>query len=346
MLATPAFAQTNRYDSDLYWMKLSLDTVPPVDIAVSDTPVVVVSNRIMKRDSLRFMVQERDGGHLHYFIVYSRNGRWHVFETPNLVTAIGYMPGKDRDWVTYVEGMGKLFTSDLERGITLSGLYGVNTIMFDYPSINTAKKQLGNYFFALHNARIIYKDFMPVLAEIKSLRERQQLGAGRLSMLYHSMGNNMIREIVRHKKISQLNDGIWVDNMLLNAPCVPQAGHRKWLSKVKFAKTIYIHYNPQDFTLGGAFLVSKKNQLGMKVHAPTCAEVRYINFHQLVGKEHSCFLNLPSGYIAPEKARRHYNTILHGNAIELSDNTSYSPSVYKHIGWDILPDQHAKTTDN
>ncbi len=345
-LAVPALSRTDRYDTVPYWMKISLDVKPPTGLTHSDTPVIVISNRVMQKDSLRFMLQERDGRSLHYFIVYSRNGKWHVYETVNLEQAISYMPDKNRDWVTYVEGMGKLFTSDLERGITLTGLYGVNTIMFDYPSTNTSKKQMGNYFFALQNAKMVYRDFLPVLAQIKSLREQKKLGSGHLSMLYHSMGNNMIREMGRHKSISVLNDCVWVDNMVLNAPCVPQAGHRKWLGKIKFAKAIYIHYNPEDFTLGGAFLMSKQNQLGMKVQTPICDGICYINFHQLVGKEHSYFLNLPYGYPAPIQARRHYHRVLHGNAIELSDITTYSPSSYKHIGWDILPDGQDKTTRN
>ncbi len=333
----PALSQADRYDAAANWMQLKLDADVPVGLTVADTPIVVVSNRIMQKDSLRFMLQQRDGGKLHYFVVYNRSGIRHVLETQSLEEAVRYMPDKDRDWVTYVEGMGKLFTTDLERGIVLTGMYGVNTIMFDYPSINTSKKRLGNYFFALRNAKKIHADFQPVLTEIKSLRTQGKLGAGHLSMLYHSMGNNMIRQMVLRKKSSPINDCVWVDNIILNAPCVPQAGHRKWLGKVAFSSSIYVNYNPHDFTLGGALLVSKRNQLGMKLHRPVCPEVRYVNFHKLVNKEHNYFLDLPGRKRSSEKAFGYYNIIFHGNSADFADTAKYCRSYYKAIGWDILP---------
>lgn len=335
-----ATAQYDWYNSDAFWSRLTLDAAPPSDISAADTPFVIVSNRRPDANSPRFMSQQRDNGTLHYFLVYSRNGLWHIYETANLAQSISLMPDKDRDWVAYVEGMGKLFTSDLERGFALSGMYGVNTLMFDYPSINTSKKQLGNYFFAMHNARTIYKDFTPVLAGFRRLRLHDSAGTGHLSLLFHSMGNNMIRESVRHKQLGSINECVWVDNLILNAPCVPQAGHRKWLGKVRFAKNIYVHYNPGDFTLGGAYLVSKKNQLGMKVKRHTCDNACYINFNTLVGKEHSYFLDLPNRYPSPPEAKRHFTALLHGSTID-TRLPAYTPSAYRHIGWDIVPDRSA-----
>lgn len=344
LTSVPAFGQFGWYNSEDYWHRLSLDNTPPASLTETDTAIVVVSNRIMQKDSLRFMAQKRDEHNLHYFICYTYNGQWHLYETHTLEAAINYMPDKNRDWVTYVEGMGKLFTSDLERGISLTGTYKVNTIMFDYPSISTTKKSLGNYYFAMHNAKIVYKDFVPVLAEIKSLREHNKMGTGHISLFFHSMGNNMIRETVRKNKLWLLNDDIWADNIILNAPCVPQLGHRKWLNKIQFARNIYVHYNPKDRTLGGAYLVSKLNQLGMKVKHPLSSKVCYINFHSLVNIEHSNFLNLPYHAPAMQEAIAHYNIILHGHSVHPENNNAYAHSAYKHIGWDILPKENGKLT--
>lgn len=336
-----AGAQFEVYDGEPFWHRLSLDnTINPSAISDKDTAIVVVSNRLMQKDSTRFMSQKRDGHMLHYFFVYTHGGKWHIYETKDIEEAINYMPHKNRDWLAYVEGMGKLFTSDLERGITVSGMYGVNVIMFDYPSITSAKgKGLGNYFFAIGNAKTAYKDFTVVFADIKNLRSHHKMGTGHISMLFHSMGNNVMREMVRNDKLFVINDEVWVNNIILNEACVPQYRHRKWVDKIKFAQRIYIHYNPKDFTLGGAYLVSKLNQLGMKIKKPLSKQAEYINFHTLVGKEHSYFLSLPGRAPAKPEAMRHYTTVLHGNAAIFNDTNFYLPTAYKNIGWDVLPEK-------
>lgn len=341
-----AHAQFEVYDSAPFWHRLSLDnSINPAAISTNDTAMVVISNRIMQKDSMRFMSQKRDERMLHYFFVYTKGGKWHIYETKDIEEAISYMPDKNKDWLTYVEGMGKLFTSDLERGITVTGMYGVNVIMFDYPSISAAYgKGLGNYFFSVRNSKTAYKDFTVAFADIKSLRDHHKMGTGHISMLFHSMGNNVIREIVRHEKLFVINDEVWVNNIILNAPCVPQAGHRRWIDKIKFAERIYVHYNPKDYTLGGAYLVSKRNQLGMKINRQTSKHVEYINFHTLVAKEHSYFLSLPRRSPAKPEAIRHYRIVLHGNAADLDNMNAYIPGQYKHIGWDVVPEKQTALT--
>ncbi len=282
-----AKAQSNNpigdFNGEAFWQKVKLTQhLPARALTANDTVMVVVSNRKeAKEDKLRYMSESCDENSLHYFFVFTDRGIWHVLPTESLERAISLMPDKNRDWVLYTEGMGKLFTTDIFRGLMVAGQYNVNVIMFDYPSITTTKKSFGNYFFAIGNARKAYKYFTPALVQVKQLRAANKMGNGKLSMFYHSMGNHVARQIVKKHKLNAINDIVWVDNLVLNAPCVPRRGHKKWINKIHYAKAIYINYNQYDFTLGGAYLASKKLQLGHKPVRNISDNAVYVNFNTI-----------------------------------------------------------------
>ncbi len=341
LLPVFAHAQGNPiayFNDEAFWQKCAvIKHLPASPIKASDTAIVVVSNRKTSNDALRYMSEERDGTTLRYYFVFSRNGNWNVLPVENLEKAIQYMPDKSRDWVLYTEGMGKLFTTDLCRGMSMAGQYGVNVVLFDYPSITTTKKSLGNYFFAIGNARTAYKDFTPAFEEVKRLKDAGKLEAGNISMFYHSMGNHVIRQIVKHDKTSKLNSSVWVSNIILNAPCVPRRGHKRWINKISFAKGIYINYNQDDLTLRIAYFANKRIQLGNKPVRNISNKVQYINFNTLCGSGHSNFLSIAGREPAKEAALHYYNTVLHGNSPNLQDGKQFGVSTYKKIGWELLP---------
>jgi hypothetical protein len=144
-----AQGQGDYYNTPAFWSKLKVETKLESRYTKPDTAIIVVSNRATQDDKLRFMSEERDGKQLRYYYVYVRNGTWHVLPVQALKDAIQLMPERNRNWVVYTEGMGKLFTTDIYRGLSLAGQYGVNVILLDYPSITTTKSLMGNYFFAM-----------------------------------------------------------------------------------------------------------------------------------------------------------------------------------------------------
>lgn len=329
---------TDYFNTETYWRKLQLQTdgIKPYTKA-GDTCIVVVSNRAPQQGQLRFMGETCDGM-LHYFFVKVQQGKWLVYPMTDLQKALSYMPLKNNDWLVYTEGMGKLFTSDLDRGINVAAQYKVNVILLDYPSITSTKGQLGNYTFAIQHAKAAYKDFLPVLEHIKAMKDNGQIAAhSHLSLFFHSMGNNVISEIVLNHKLNKLNDEVWVDNLILNAPCVPERDHTKWLNQIAFAKHIYVHYNPDDHTLKGAHLVSFHRQLGERVCWPVSNKATYINFSVLAGEGHSNFLTLYGRPPAKPAAIRHYNILFHGRTVDVNDMRYYYPSHYQDIGYTIVP---------
>lgn len=337
-LSAVAKRSYNWMNTDTDWKRLKLVeqlTVPPAEI---DTAMVVASNRLLQRDSLRFLCEDLQKDHLHYLFVYVKNGTWHVLPAPSLQAAINYLPHPDNDWVVYTEGMGKVFTANLDRGLRLGSFYKVNVLMLDYPSIHPNKKTLGNYTFALTNAREAYKDFAPVIDTIKRLRDNELMGKGSLSLFFHSMGNNVMSQLVKHDQLKNVNNEVWVDNIILNAPCVKQRKHSSWIEPINFARNIYVHYNPEDRTLFMAHLASFRKQLGEKVKAPLASKAIYINFNQAAGEGHSIFLPLPNRSAGSPEIFAHYSQLFHGRKITPGDSKNYAPTAYRGIGWDLLPD--------
>ncbi len=329
---------TGNFNSEDTWKKTRLISVLPAQpFTASDTAIIVVSNRKQTDDTLRFMSEHREASALHYYFVFAHKGNWYVLPVKNLESAVQLMPSKERNWVAYTEGMGKLFTTDIFRGMLLSAEYGVNVIMFDYPSITTTKSALGNYFFAIGNARQTYRYFGDVFAHLKKLKQEGNLGSGKLSLFNHSMGNHLMRGIARHQQLIAINDTEWVDNLVLNAPCVQRRGHKKWIDKINFAKNIYVNYNKDDVTLGGAYLVSKKLQLGHRPNKCCSKKAIYVNFNALCGQNHSNFLTVAGLQVARPNAVKYYNIVLHGNKPNLTDTQMFRTSTYHSIGWELLP---------
>jgi hypothetical protein len=326
------------FNSPDFWKNTPLDSVLTVSPTQLDTCLIVASNRKMQPDSMRYMLEQRDKGTIRYFFVYVHNGVWHVLPVNSLETAIGYLPYKTRDWLVYTEGMGKTFVGDLDRGIRMAAYYRLNVLLLDYPSINTHKKSLGNYFFATKNANLAYHEFAPVLDTVKQLKLNGDLGPGCFTLFFHSMGNKVMMQLAKDDKtLKPLNDTVWVNNIVLNSACVPQKHHSKWLSKIGFSKAIYVDYNPNDKTLFLAHLVSFRKQLGEKVRKPLAENAYYFNFSNVVGNNHSNFLPLPGHAPTVDEAIAYYQRVLHGNIIMLVNQNKYTPSTYEGIGWDILP---------
>ncbi len=330
-------AQPEYFNTEEFWKTLQLEDKIAADPADIQTGIIVASSRAKANDKLRFMSEHSSKNGLSYFFVYDYQNKWHVLPIKNISGALPYINHKEKDWVVYTEGMGKIFTSDIDRGMRMAEQYHVNVILLDYPSITTTKGKLGNYRFAIHHARQCYKDFVPVLDTIKQLHLQHKMGYSNVSLFFHSMGNNLMRKIVRKNKLASLNDTTWAANIILNAPCVYQHGHSKWLCKINFANAIYVHYNPFDETLKGARLVSFHKQLGERVRNPICKKAIYINFNTLSGTDHSNFLTLYGRTNTKPSAYEHYNFMFHGDMVLLNNPQLYKPSAYHNIGWDILP---------
>lgn len=325
------------FNTDDFWKHVVLDKLEmPLQLSAQDTAIVVASNRAQTKDALRFMSEFHGKGALQFFVVYTRGNVWHVYPAPSLRAAVSLLPQKDKDWVVYTEGMGKIFTTDLDRGLSMATQYDVNVLLLDYPSICSKYKAYRNYRFVMRNSCAAYKDFAPVLDSFRMLRAQGLAGGGKLSLFFHSMGNNVMLKMAQPKHLKHFNDAVWVDNIILNAPCVPYRRSARWIDSIRFARHIYVHYNPYDQTLKWARIIGFRRILGERPRAVLAQNATYINFNPLCGGGHSNFLKLHGRQGASKPCVRHYYTLLHGGTIQ--DTVMYRASTYKKIGYDLMPE--------
>lgn len=297
-----------QYNTPQVWQHLIYTKATPT--THYDTAFIVVSNRIVDSLQQNFALEYSDTAHLHYLYVGKKNNKWYVHEQPDLNTCMQFLPQKD--WLLYTEGMGKIFTNNIERAYLMATTYQLNVILFDYPSITTTKSMISNFHFSMHNAINAAAQWDEVLNTLYDLYSGKQFFTkNSLSLFFHSMGNLTIKEWAQH--ITRKYPQPFVNNLILNAACVNQKNHTQWLSNISFAKNIYIHYNKADYKLRGASFLTLNRKLGTKPSFKNTENIHYINFHDEVDKTHNYFLNIPGrNFTLNEKLKQYYFDILHG----------------------------------
>lgn len=350
LLLVPALAAAQKgkphygsfFNSDSFWHTLVQE--PPLagsEACIPEPAIIVASNRKPAPGALRFMSEARDEDSLRFYFVFARGGKWHVARVPGLRAAVAQMRcdggRRNRDWVIYTEGMGKVFTTDLNRAFSMAQLYGVNVLLLDYPSIRSDRGSLRNFYFARASAKQAACDFLPVLDSFRRLRSEGLTGNGRLTLFFHSLGNQVMRELALGKGLACLNDGVWADNLVLNAPCVPRRHAAEWIDRIGFARRIFIHYNPHDATLKWARIAGFHGILGERPKRPLSRRAQYVNFNLLCDGGHSNFLSLHGRAPAKPEAIDYYRVVLHGEAPDPKVFTNLKRSCYYGIGKDIWP---------
>lgn len=313
LISITAAAQRVPYNSDASWSAFAVqDTVPQP--GAGDTCLVFVSNRHFLQDSLRFLDELIDTARVHYFFLRRQGPQWQVFQTNSLSDAMEMFPGH-RDIVVYAEGMGKIFTNNVERASLMTEQYGVNVVMFDYASINNDYRPSRNFKFARANAALSSKQYFALLKDFQAARDAHAdwIAGAKLTLFFHSMGNIILRNMMLTQHFADLNAQPFVDNVLINAACVPQRHHAEWVEHIRFAGNVFIHYNRHDIQLKGAHLLTFQDQLGEVVHQHA-GNAHYINFHDYVGWKHSYFLNFPnSKFQLTDGMKLYFNQVFKGN---------------------------------
>lgn len=281
-----------------------------------DTCFILVTNRHIDALKTNFADELCDTSQSHILFVNKIDTFWQVYELETLEKACSLMPS--RDWVLYTEGMGKLFTGNLQRAYLMQQMYKVNVILFDYASINSQLGLFKNFQFSLHNAEKSAYQYYVFLCEIKKIQQQTTYFKHKhLSIFLHSMGNILLKNMMlaKYYKENQLPQ---VDNLILNAACINRKNHHAWLAHPGFAKRVFVHFNQADNKLFGAMILSGNRKLGSKPLRPFATGVNYVNFHVAVGKTHNYFLNIPERTFRLSPILYNYfSTILHGHSLSL-----------------------------
>lgn len=225
------------------------------------------------------------------------------------------------DFLVYVDGHGKTFNQIIERGIDLTGRFALNLVIFDWPTDYLALRKTA------YNASEVSAGFITAMRQF-NVWQKAHFPAASVSVFFHSMGNQILRNATHRKLLPYLPDDLF-SNIILNAAAVRQDNHARWLEKLNKQKRIYVTINKNDRTLHGARLLRMAEQLGHGHNGRTAGNATYVDFSQVASTEHNLFLGRSEAEKANPLIFEFYNQVLHGMEANFQNETAYqilSPS--------------------
>lgn len=221
----------------------------------------------------------------------------------------------NKDILVFVNGYGKTLEGTIEGGQKLASRYGVNAIMFDWPTDQRPIR------ITAKNARKVTNNFALTLNEIDKVIKKS-FQKSKLSLMFHSMGNHVARHLVESRSINLIGE-ITIDNIILNAAAVKSYDHERWVEQLKPKQEVYIVTNKNDFMLRGASLLRVARQLGNVALGELAENANYIDFSGLAERQHGYFLGLTNAEKENPDFFEFYNTVFHGLV--------YRENINKHL---------------
>ncbi len=299
------------YFSDEVWDNIIL--AKPNEIpSITDSMVIIRSNRDFYPYRKKFLGDRIDSsGSDRTFLVVAENSKWIVYPLPDVSFGVSLIQ-KKQNLVVYVEGMGKNFFHATNRAFGMSSQYKVLIVMMDYPSIDPEFGLIKNFRFARRNSYATAPSLINLLKEMNLDKQAgKEWTKTNWTLFHHSMGNIMLKRILKERSDTILTPGLF-NLVVLNAACTERKHHKVWLEKSKLGKNFLVHYNKDDRQLKGAGLLTLKKQLGSKPGKHLAPNAVYIDFNPLVGPRHSTFAEIPLRPPLHPHARRYFNYILNG----------------------------------
>jgi hypothetical protein len=297
------------------WEKVKFSPIPVN--TNPDSTVIIVTNRECKTDQQIFFTDRiSPEKKLYYSVVTCNNGIWTSFLVTDKDSILKYTD-TDLNTLFYVHGDGKSFTSNLQACIRLRTLYKINLIAFDYPSYLPDAGGLKNFY----NSRSNIRNSLDHFSEFIAFADHAYFKNGKnRSIMFHSLGNYLLRKHITEKKQPYPILPVF-DNLIVNAAAVKTSGHRKWVEKTRIQRRIYVTSNKNDWTLKGAGFITLSRQLGGNLRKPVAKNANYLNFTNIAGQAHNCFIdrNLITG---SNQVFSFYNSVLNGQEYQLNEETN------------------------
>lgn len=291
LICLPAFPQSTNAFSAGYtgcdWSRMALDK--NYAFTKEDTCLFVVSTRHYNDSLKEFLDYDYDAtGTLKYFAVYFQGGRWTAVPYPSLEALLS-LKAEFKDFVVFTEGLGKTFTSGIDRATRLRRIYNIDELFFDWPTQRPYMKSGKNFRTTYRVSREVAKPYAHFLKEFQSYKETHRSKFKTTTLMFHSMGNLVLMYDLKNDLLKNIRPGL-ADNVILNAACVPQRKHAKWLGKLSFSKNTFVTINNRDRNLNGARFAMLTRILGAKVKKPFVPGVHYVDFSEVLEREHNYYL--------------------------------------------------------
>ena len=295
-----------------------------------DTCLFVVSTRNYDASKKEFLDNDYDTTKtLKYFAVYFNRNNWIAVPYSSLEEMLNNK-SYFNNMILFTEGLGKTFIRGIDRATRLTQEYHTDVIFFDWsterPNIQASK----NISLTVALSEKIAIPYASFLEDFQAYKEKNNHKFKTVTVLFHSMGNLILMHDLQMDLFKNIRQNL-VDNVVLNAACVPQKDHAIWLNKLHISKHIYVTVNDRDKNLNGAKLLFFAHQLGERPKGPFCKNVNYIDFSDVLDKQHNYFLMQPLLTQKPY-LRDFYNNIFNGEVPQLKFvDTSISEEIRKYL---------------
>ena len=229
------------------------------------------------------------------------NGKWRVDIVPERTRRRETLPSikvfdqfrekllaKSRNCVLFVHGYRQTFEKNLEKCLEIES-YGVDVVAFSWPS-NPGGAFVRKYKAAVRAAELSAPAFDRMFEKLGY--NFQQLSEDEIArcdisynLLVHSLGNYMLQNFIE-KRLLQSETRMF-DNIILHEADVDSDGHDQWVSKLRYAKRIYITQNENDKVLDISDIINP-DRLGNTTGNSDVARAKYIDFTDAkhVGRDH------------------------------------------------------------
>lgn len=278
--------------------------------------VLIVSNReFIPQDNYSYERKVSESGLRFFFIVSQIGDSTFISSYSSLESALKIF-SNNKSFLLFVNGHGKNFEQTISRGFELSDRYDVNMIMFDWPTEYYALRK------TVRNAKKVTQNFVLTVHELNESLIKWKVEPS-ISVMFHSMGNHIARNMVREGYADQLSDNIF-QNLILNAAAVNQRNHREWVDNLNIQKRIYIVSSEDDLPLKGVKILRLTTPLGSKSKGNPSPKAYYINFSAIADKEHNIFIGKTQVESNHPAVFNFYSSLFTGEEIDLTNSNEFA----------------------
>ncbi|MBI3521045.1 MAG: alpha/beta hydrolase [Bacteroidetes bacterium] len=299
-----------------------------------DTCLFVISTRNYDATKKEFVDYDYDStGTLKYFALYYQGNNWVAVPHTSLNELLN-LKSTFKNLVIFTEGLGKTFTSGVDRATMMMRTYDVDELFFDWPTDRPYMRPGKNIKVTCSIAPEVAKPYASFLEEFQNYKNNHSGKFKAVTLFFHSMGNLLLMYDLKNDLFKNISPTL-VNSVVLNAACVNQTHHKEWLDKLSFSKHIYLTINHKDRNLRGASIIFADHQLGEKPKPEFCTTVNYVDFSEVLHKEHNYYL-MPEVLKSKPFLKKFYADIFEDKIPQLKFiNTEISEEVKKYLpGYD------------
>ena len=204
---------------------------------------------------------------------------------------------KGKDCIIFIHGFNQTFKKNLEKAYKLEEIYGLEVIIFSWPSHPKVKsyiiidKKLHQYRKAKKNAKISVVALDRMFEKINNylIKYQREDCETSTNLLIHSLGNYLFQNYVQSSHYER--ETAIFDNIILHQADADNRNHHQWVDTLTYGERIYITINEDDKVLKFSKKYNGEKRIGSTDKRLKSKEAIYVDFTEAkhVENEHGIF---------------------------------------------------------